>query len=498
MKRLGRVLGSFLAIALTIASLQAMAETQLGGRDFNHATTGFPLSGGHATAPCETCHVGGVFKGTPKSCDGCHALGKRIVATPKSNAHIVTDAPCESCHFNTATFLGARYNHGATMPGQCSTCHNARQATGKPVSHKMSSNATASCDQCHRTTAWTPATWNHNGVVPGICSTCHNGSLATGKPLSHTTVVMATYQCDECHGFVGWHPAKYKHNTAGVCSSCHNNAVAIGKPTGHGSASIKGMYPCEDCHKIQGWFPATYTHNKSFSCDICHDGIKSIGKPTSHSPVTVKGMNPCEDCHKVQGWLPAMYTHNASGVCTTCHDGVKSIGKPTSHGPAAIKGMDPCEECHRVTAWIPATYPHNVSGLCATCHDGIKAVGKPASHMSIGIVDCSQCHSSKTTWASALGYKPATHIPYNAGVMCNNCHLGTTSVLTGTALHVQVGSIACYTCHGSNTPYPGNRQETARWPNFHESSKNPSATDCSATGCHRPAGTKGSLYVKWH
>ncbi len=64
MKRLGRVLGNLLAVALTVFSMQTLAETQQGGRDFNHMTTGFPLSGGHATVACETCHMGGVFKGT--------------------------------------------------------------------------------------------------------------------------------------------------------------------------------------------------------------------------------------------------------------------------------------------------------------------------------------------------------------------------------------------------------------------------------------------------
>ena len=66
MQRLGRVLGNLFAVLLTVFSMQAMAETQLAGRDFDHAATGFPLTGGHATAACETCHVAGVFKGTAK------------------------------------------------------------------------------------------------------------------------------------------------------------------------------------------------------------------------------------------------------------------------------------------------------------------------------------------------------------------------------------------------------------------------------------------------
>lgn len=393
MKRLGQVLGNLLAMALTVASLQAVAETQPGGRDFNHMSTGFPLSGGHATAACETCHIGGVFKGTPKSCDGCHAVGKRVVATPKSDNHIVTDAPCENCHFNTSTWLGARFNHGTAKPGQCTTCHNGRQASAKPASHSTGQKATASCDQCHRRIAWSPASWNHTGVAPGTCTTCHNGNPTIGKPSSHNTVAKSTYQCDDCHSFVGWLPAKYKHNTAGVCSGCH-------------------------------------------------DGVTAIGKPTSHGPAAIKGTNPCSDCHKVLGWLPAAYTHSALGSCVTCHDGIKAVGKSAGH----IATTD----------------------------------------------DCNSCHTSTLTWAGALGAKPTNHIPYNSGVQCGACHIGT-GVATGPTLHAYVSSSTCTTCHlKGGTAYLGRMDKKGVG---HEGWSG--AGDCSQAGCHRPAGSRGTAYINW-
>jgi hypothetical protein len=379
-------------MALALVSLQAVAETKMGGRDFNHNTTGFTLSGGHATAACETCHVGGVFKGTPKNCDDCHAVGKRILATPKSNNHIVTDAPCGSCHFNTATWLGARYNHGAAKPGQCITCHNGRQATGKPASHNIGRKATDSCDQCHRRIAWIPASWNHSGVTPGTCTTCHNGSTAIGKPGTHTTVAKSTYQCDECHGFTGWFPAAYKHNTAGVCSSCHN-------------------------------------------------GTTAIGKPASHTAVSVKGTNPCSDCHKIQGWIPATYTHTATGSCMTCHDGIKAVGKHLTH----IATTD----------------------------------------------DCNACHTSTTTWAGALGAKPANHIPYNSGVSCGSCHTGA-GIVTGPTMHSYVTSSTCMTCHLKGTSYLGSMDKKGIG---HEGWSG--TGDCSQSGCHKPAGSRGTAYINW-
>lgn len=351
MERKSGFIGAMFAVLLAVTTLQAGAAQQI-GRDFNHMTTGFPLSGGHAAAACESCHTGGVFKGTPRACDGCHAVGRRVVATPKNDRHIVTDAPCESCHFNTATWLGVRYNHGSAIAGQCTNCHNGRQAQGKAASHTTGNKATKSCDNCHRTFAWLPSSWNHSGAA-GVCSSCHvsspDVSAANRKPASHTPAALkGQLECDSCHNYFGWSPNSYKHTSAAACSSCHNGTLAVGKNSGH--------------------------------------------------------------------------------VATTD--------------------------------------------------------------------ECNQCHTGTTSWSGALGAKPAKHIPYNASVSCSSCHTGG-SVVSGATLHTYVTTYACYTCHGSNTAYSGQGQETDRWPNFHESSKNPSATDCSASGCHRPAGSKGSTYINW-
>lgn len=392
MKRLGRILGSLLAVVLTVASLHAAAaETRLGGRDFNHMATGFPLLGGHATAPCETCHVGGMFKGTPRNCDGCHAVGKRVLATPKSNAHIVTDAPCETCHFNTSTWFGARYNHGTAIPGQCRTCHNGRQAVNKPASHNSGNKATASCDSCHRSSAWLPSSWNHVGVAPGTCATCHNGITAIGKTGSHTTIAKATYACDACHSFIGWLPARYKHTSAAACTSCHDGATAIGKPAGH--------------------------------------------------TTTAKATFACSDCHNTTAWLPARYTHNTAAPCSSCHDGATAIGKPAGH---------------------PATAD-----------------------------ECNQCHTSTIAWLPALGAKPSNHIPYNGGVACSSCHVGG-GVVTGPTLHTYVSTYACTTCHLKSASYLGSMDKKSYG---HE---NWSTGDCSQSGCHRPAGNRGTSYINWN
>lgn len=348
MERKTGFISAMFAVLLAVTTLQAGAAQQI-GRDFNHMTTGFPLSGGHAAAACESCHVGGVFKGTPRACDGCHAVGKRVVATPKNDRHIVTDAPCESCHFNTATWLGARYNHGSAVTGQCRSCHNGRQAAGKAGTHSAGKKATESCDSCHRTFAWLPASWNHT-LSPGVCSTCHTNaatvSSANLKPAGHAAPALkGTLACDSCHSYLGWYPNRFKHNTGAACSSCHDGISATGPKTGH--TSFPGWpTECNQCHTTTtAWLPALGA------------------KPTNHIPE-----NPgtaCSSCHVGGTALrgASMHVYVSSSACTVCHlkgNAYTAWGQDTkSIGHEGMKSTDDCSKsgCHapagsRGTAYV--------------------------------------------------------------------------------------------------------------------------------------------------
>lgn len=236
-------------LSLSVFSMFAVAaqETAQSSRDFNHMTTGFPLTGLHLTTECSSCHVGGVFKGTPRNCSGCHAKGKRVVATAMSAQHLVTTEPCEVCHTNTVTFYGAKYNHGKAVVGQCARCHNSLIATGRPASHTAGKKATSSCDSCHRTYAWTPASWNHTSG--GACSSCHNGVTATGKSTGH---IATTDECNNCHttqltwlGALGAKPANHiPYNASAACSACHTGGTVVTGATLHAYVSTV----CKTCH----------------------------------------------------------------------------------------------------------------------------------------------------------------------------------------------------------------------------------------------------------
>jgi hypothetical protein len=370
----------------------------MGGRDFNHMTTGFILSGGHAVAACETCHIGGVFKGTPRACDGCHAVGKRIIATPKTNSHIVTDAQCDSCHFNSATWLGARYNHGTAKVGDCATCHNARIAEGKHGAHVVT---TYSCDQCHRTSSWVPASWNHS-----------NNALATYSGQS----------CKACHIPTGLGKNK-------IQSGAHITVDGTGVVSLPGAVTVSD---CVNCHSSYFSFNVAYWNHAGAptTCDSCHGtyttpGIHGVRSPTTqiHSAIgTVLPGTTCSGCHKSFGsFSGARFDHVGATSCDVCHSGSYASagikGKPSSHISFAAPATQ-CGVCHTTTSWSSMkltgaslhtymvtplnTAPHTPT--CRSCHSNRSHDGKDGANSGM---DCSRsgCHkpaggegSSYTKW----------------------------------------------------------------------------------------------------
>lgn len=370
------VLGLFVA-----AGGQAAPTGGAVGRDFNHAMTGFALSGAHATTACETCHVGGVFKGTPRNCDECHATGRRIVATPKSPNHIVTTAQCDSCHFNTVTFLGARFNHGTARPGECNTCHNGRIARGKHATHISTALAQDRCDACHRTSAWVPASWNHSGVT-GDCSQsgCHSpGGVARVQSASHLPMSMPPVNflgnCRACHtNFYSFYRAFYNHAGAPTtCQTCHGTHNApvysnVKSPTAaiHGVISTLGVNVCTRCHTSYNTFGfARFDHVGATDCKTCHSGAYSGIRGKSAGHVAYSGttsVGECDTCHTTSSWgstlsgqalhqylVSPLLTAPHSPTCRSCHNNRNHDGKEGAnasldcsmsgcHQPAGRKG----------------------------------------------------------------------------------------------------------------------------------------------------------------
>ena len=458
----GAVLGLLVPLLVLLAA-PAAAQSFGGGAPFDHNTTGFRLDGAHIRESCESCHIQGLFRGTPRDCTQCHRPGGR--APGKTPSHVPTTAACDACHLSVAwapSTFRHRSNQGVAV-GSCASCHNNSSAHGKPANHIVTS---AACDSCHRTTAWIPAGYTHANVVPGSCASCHNGARATGKPAAH---IPTTGSCDLCHGIgttftpvsagvTALHTAMVGPVAAGNCSTCHSGAFvsqnAHVKPANH----IETTAQCDSCHtSTSTWATAAFDHALvtppvTGICSSCH-GSAALGKPSSHVPTTQQ----CDVCHtNFVAFRPATMNHaGTAGQCVSCHGGgfvaANALAKPASHIPTTSQ----CDACHvnGFAAWAPAAMNHSgTAGRCITCHSGgflaQNAQTKPATHIPT-TAQCDSCHQSTTSWATRI-FNHELASPPVAG-RCSSCHNGT-SALGKPNTHVPTAA-QCDSCHTNFTAF---------------------------------------------
>ncbi len=444
-KRLRGWVAWLLLFFLAFATQLMAAEGARPGVNFNHDQTTFPLSGIHTNTACESCHVKGVFKGTPNTCGGCHNRGGAVIAQMKPTSHIPVTQDCSACH-KTLGWIPATFTH-ANLKQSCSTCHNGTSQTGKPATHVAT---VKDCGECHKTTAWVPAGYDHSGVVPGTCSTCHNGSTATGKPARH---IQTNQQCDTCHKtFTAWTPAGYAHAPTDTnCQSCHNGSSATGKTASH----IQTTEQCSVCHNQTAWIPTSFSHTVqqigSRSCTDCHNGVSATGLKSGHIPT---GGQQCSVCHTTTWWTPTSFDHSkvtTAGSCTNCHNGVSATGKKATHIPTT--GYAQCDSCHTTVAWKPTSFAHGnitTGSNCASCHNGTSATGRPTSgtkaHTTAPMtaITCGSCHAIGSAWA------PAT-MNHTGATNCATCHaIGSSGNLwtPGKTGHISTaGHTQCSDCH---------------------------------------------------
>lgn len=134
-----------LALALGPAFAQSAFRS-----GFDHFTTGWPLDGAHRNTDCESCHVAGIFKGTPRQCTACHNRAGLVRATAPPANHIRSTTQCEFCHSVTSWAAIRQVDHTQVL-GSCQSCHNGIIATGKTPDHIPASNQ---CELCHNTNTW--------------------------------------------------------------------------------------------------------------------------------------------------------------------------------------------------------------------------------------------------------------------------------------------------------------------------------------------------------
>lgn len=284
-----RVLG----LVALMAGLSGLVQAQ--GKSFDHSATGFDLTGGHNFVPCESCHVGGQFAGTPRECVACHSINGLINATPKPVEHIFTSERCDACHSTVAWQAVPMVDHHEVF-GRCENCHNNVVVPGKPAHHIPTHSE---CIDCHSTLSWQPAHFSHSNVGEN-CVSCHNGINAVGQHVDH---IRTTMECGSCHSTVAFQPVIVNHDfVQGTCFSCHNNNIARGWPQDH----IAVQPECDACHRNTVAFAPVPAENVDHgyvigACFDCHNNQVAPGQPMNHIPVR----EPlCGNCHSTEVWSP--------------------------------------------------------------------------------------------------------------------------------------------------------------------------------------------------
>ncbi len=317
---------------------------------FDHSSTGFALTNGHANVPCASCHIKNNYKLqiSPTDCgnSGCHlptwqqtnnpkhaAAGTAFAVANCSNCHntiswtdvtsfnhsitgyVLTGAhattPCVLCHVNS------NYNLTA-INTNCYGCHttdwNSTQTLGGAVpNHTAAQFPTALCSTCHDTTAWADGRFDHSAtgwaltgghVVPtpgGVqsCTDCHVNN--------NYSLTSANTACFGCHQ-AAWNSTQTlgglvpNHFAAGyptTCDSCHTTTNWLGATFNHTYFPVPHHASvCNDCHQVS-------TNYSSFTCINCHTASAHQQVPTTnqHNGVSnfVYGPTTCYNCHKNGG-----------------------------------------------------------------------------------------------------------------------------------------------------------------------------------------------------
>ena len=448
-----------LLLLLTFACLQLAAplgsHAQPSTNDFDHSSTGFVLNAQHQNVRCETCHLKGVFKGTPKTCEACHGWNNpRATFSVMPTNHIPTgNASCESCHqANMAQFADATntFNHVAVRQLACLNCHSPNnphpgvRTSPADATHAAVMAQGQACDKCHTTIEFTgpKIPTNHIPTAAVACTTCHTDANYAVMPTLaaiHANAPSSSSNCQQCHSSAA----------AAAFSSANMVPALVAPPSNH--IAMNGQ-SCEACHIATGsnvqlpvvdgakFSNASFSHTGiSSGCASCHGDGVTTGTFFGVTPKNRLGLAPshiassqvCEDCHSsipsaqipVSGatapntFAGGQFNHTGVGNgCDACHGA--SVSASSFYGVAAsslvikpatlaTSGHLPttasCEACHSAPAGrISVTLAHNVPGsqfanplpTAGAIHSGISG-------------SCNSCHEGGMAWIGVAAYTRA-------------------------------------------------------------------------------------------
>jgi len=481
---------------------------------FDHAKSGYPLTGKHADVACNKCHMAASLTLPRNEAGGPAPLFKPLPHAECSACHLDPHASrlgtmCSRCHVTDsfAQVPSEKFNHDLTrypLRGKhaalkCAQCHDPEKAWGKKPRF-------ASCDACHRDAHAGSATLAGKSAD---CAACHR--VEGFKPSTFTVTQHqsskyplagkhASVACEKCHRKNPPGVPAAKLGTAGVlmrpahavCRDCHADS--------HGGQLAKRDHggACESCHKVDGWKPSTFSvaeharlrlpldgRHRRVDCAACH-GPARKGLPAlppseklgSARVALVLGEVECAACHvdPHEGRFGPKGARPKPDGCLSCH-GVDAF-RPSrvdvaAHGDFAypLRGAHravACDACHAesktppqkatlvLAASKPAPMPFTTKGVrCEACHENPHG-DQFASRADRGA--CESCHGED-------GFRPASRFDHNraaafplegahAKVPCARCHTSRVDEGGRKVVVFRPVSKACVDCHGGKEMKP--------------------------------------------
>jgi hypothetical protein len=291
-------------------------------KNFDHATTQFPLKGKHASVRCEACHP-----------PARNASGGKIV----QSFEVKNFQKCADCHKDAhrGEFAG-RNNKGA-----CESCHNEQGFSPTQFQH---ATARYRLEGKHEKTA---------------CARCH-GEATTGADGKRV-------------------PVDFRLKKFERCADCHEDAH------GNQFVRRKDKGACESCHRVEGFLPPKYSvadHEKArfvltggheaVPCNRCHPADRI--KAGSTRQFVWGEDQKCEACHKDPhgGQFPA----SLYAGCVACHapNGWKDLVFEHGRTKFPLTGKHvgvACAECHKEFMTVRNEKVRRFTGApmrCVDCH----------------------------------------------------------------------------------------------------------------------------------
>ena len=299
-----------------------------------HASTAYPLQGGHARLECGQCHIpkgkdtlfkvkfdrctdchsdrhAGQFAAAPyfNACERCHTVNGYkpstfTLAKHKETRFVLTGGhvagPCADCHKESAEFQPkpAVIYHWSNL--NCASCHNdPHKGQFKERMKRVRADGTQSgCEACHSTKSWRELSgFDHSQTKFTLlgahrataCIDCHKPpSLETR--LLNVDFKAAPTQCEDCH------------------QNVHANQFAKA-----------GVTRCAECHNSMKWKPSLFDHDKrtDFALRGAHQNVR------------------CAGCHKlsrvVEGKTVLFYKPTPK-ECAACHGANNPVPKASASG----------------------------------------------------------------------------------------------------------------------------------------------------------------------